>query len=357
MPYDSNDPNRPLDTDRKLDKDPYDPAAGTAPENEEHGNEAVGAGAGALGGAGVGMAVGGPPGAVVGGAIGAVGGAMAGEATEGDDEAGAGAGGLAGGLAGAAVGGAIAGPPGAVVGGAVGAAGGAGAGDQSRGRGRGDRPEHAVRAAPLLALAARPAAVPSPTGPRPYHVPEDVFVIPPMRIAQVAPPIERVPPEGYGGTERVVYELVVELAGRGHESRPSPPANPTCRDGSSRSVRALRPAGHGGDVGGFMLATILEVLDREAEFDIIHSHLEWYSSRRPAGHLGPGRRDLPQPARHALVARRASRERPDGLVAISESQASVHPEVPWTIVHNGLTLDAAPFERRRERRPRASSAG
>ena len=105
--------------------------AGTSLENEEHGTEALGAGAGALGGAAIGMAVGGPPGAVVGGAIGAVGGAIAGESTEGDDQAGAGAGGLAGGLAGAAVGGAVAGPPGAVVGGAVGAAGGAGAGDQA----------------------------------------------------------------------------------------------------------------------------------------------------------------------------------------------------------------------------------
>jgi hypothetical protein len=104
---------------------------GTAPDNQEGGKEAIGAGAGALAGAGVGMAVGGPPGAVIGGAIGAVGGAVAGEATEGNDEAGAGAGGLAGGVAGAALGAAVAGPPGAVVGGAVGAAGGAGVGDQA----------------------------------------------------------------------------------------------------------------------------------------------------------------------------------------------------------------------------------
>jgi hypothetical protein len=97
----------------------------------EGGKEAMGAGAGALGGAAVGMAVGGPPGAVVGGAVGAAGGAVAGEASEGREEAGAGAGGVAGGLAGAAVGGAVAGPPGAVVGGAVGAAGGAGVGDKT----------------------------------------------------------------------------------------------------------------------------------------------------------------------------------------------------------------------------------
>src|SRR4051794_27815499 len=132
MTYD--DTKRPLDADRATDPDhQYDRNAGdgTAPENEEGGKEAMGAGGGALGGAAVGMAVGGPPGAVVGGAIGAVGGAVAGEAAEGDDEAGSGAGGLAGGLAGAAAGGAVAGPPGAVVGGAVGAAGGAGAGDQA----------------------------------------------------------------------------------------------------------------------------------------------------------------------------------------------------------------------------------
>ena len=39
----------------------------------------------------------------------------------------------------------------------------------------------------------------------------------PLRIAQVAPPMERVPPRAYGGTERVVHELVKELDRRGHE--------------------------------------------------------------------------------------------------------------------------------------------
>jgi len=38
-----------------------------------------------------------------------------------------------------------------------------------------------------------------------------------LRIAQVAPPIERVPPIGYGGTERIVHELTSELVRRGHE--------------------------------------------------------------------------------------------------------------------------------------------
>ena len=39
----------------------------------------------------------------------------------------------------------------------------------------------------------------------------------PLRIAHVAPPFERVPPRAYGGTERIVYELVVELDRRGYD--------------------------------------------------------------------------------------------------------------------------------------------
>ena len=38
-----------------------------------------------------------------------------------------------------------------------------------------------------------------------------------MRIAQVSPLYESVPPKLYGGTERVVYNLTEELIARGHE--------------------------------------------------------------------------------------------------------------------------------------------
>jgi len=54
-----------------------------------------------------------------------------------------------------------------------------------------------------------------------------------------------------------------------------------------------------------------------------------------------GRLDLPW-ARSVLEP-----SAPAHLVAISESQAGDHPELDWTIVHNGLTLSDAPFERRR----------
>ncbi len=168
-----------------------------------------------------------------------------------------------------------------------------------------------------------------------------------LRIAQVAPPIERVPPEAYGGTERVIFELATELDRRGQEVTTFASGD---SDVPGRLVptvpSALRPAGHGGDPGGYMIATMLQVLDREREFDLVHSHLEWYSlalrraAHRPLVATFHGRLDLPW-------SRGAFADRPGGMVAISASQASVHPEVPWTIVHNGLTLDDSPFERRR----------
>ena len=172
-------------------------------------------------------------------------------------------------------------------------------------------------------------------------------MIRPLRIAQVAPPMERVPPEAYGGTERIVFELVTELARRGHDVTTFASGDSTVPGALVATVpRALRPAGHGGDVGGYILATMLKALDLQGEFDIIHSHLDWFglalrrASRTPVVSTFHGRLDLPW-------SRDVFADRPDGLVAISESQASVHPDVPWTIVHNGLALDTAPFERRR----------
>jgi glycosyltransferase involved in cell wall biosynthesis len=110
---------------------------------------------------------------------------------------------------------------------------------------------------------------------------------------------------------------------------------------------ALRPAGYRGDAMPYMLATMRAVLDRATDFDIIHSHLEWANpllasvSPVPVVSTFHGRLDLPWAAE-------ALRDAPPGLVAISANQASSHPDVPWTgMVHNGLTLDDAPFERRR----------
>jgi hypothetical protein len=46
-----------------------------------------------------------------------------------------------------------------------------------------------------------------------------------MKIAQIAPLIESVPPRFYGGTERVVSYLTEELVRLGHDVRAKPAIN------------------------------------------------------------------------------------------------------------------------------------
>jgi glycosyltransferase involved in cell wall biosynthesis len=168
-----------------------------------------------------------------------------------------------------------------------------------------------------------------------------------LRIAQVAPPLERVPPLAYGGTERIVHELTTELVKRGHDVTVFASGDSVVPARLIPTVdRALRPAGVESDSSGWFLTTVQAVMDRISEFDVIHSHLEWWSI--PLARMSPvpvvstfhGRIDLPW-------SEQLFRDPPDGLVAISRNQASVHPEVPWTIIHNGLTLDKAPFQEKR----------
>ena len=170
----------------------------------------------------------------------------------------------------------------------------------------------------------------------------------PLRIAQVAPPLERVPPRAYGGTERIVHGLVTELDRRGHEVTTFASGDSVVPGRHIETVpEALRPAGYTGDTLPYMQRTLHEVLARASEFDLIHSHLEWMSlllarvTDVPVVTTFHGRLDLPWA--DALF-----RDPPRGLVAISQNQADTHPDVPWeAVVHNGLRLDSAPFGKRR----------
>ena len=170
----------------------------------------------------------------------------------------------------------------------------------------------------------------------------------PLRIAQVAPPLERVPPEGYGGTERVMYELIVELVRRGHDVTTFASGDSEVPGRHVPTVPiALRPAEFKDDPMGYFLTTMTAVLDAERDFDLIHSHLEWSSlllaraASVPVVATFHGRLDLPW-SRQLFAS-----PTPASLVAISNSQASPHPDIDWTVVYNGLTLGGAPLERRR----------
>jgi glycosyltransferase involved in cell wall biosynthesis len=160
-----------------------------------------------------------------------------------------------------------------------------------------------------------------------------------LHIAQVAPPMEPVPPRGLGGTELVVASLVDELLARGHDVTTFASADSEVPGHLVPTVaRALRPDGFRGDSAPWFYATIRSVLDRATDFDVIHSHLEWASTLLAAASPIPvlstfhGRLDLPWAA--TLL------EGTPGLVAISRSHAATHPTVQWAgIVHNGLDLE------------------
>ncbi|TMQ15269.1 MAG: glycosyltransferase family 4 protein [Candidatus Rokuibacteriota bacterium] len=122
-----------------------------------------------------------------------------------------------------------------------------------------------------------------------------------MRIAQVAPLFESVPPRRYGGTERVVSYLTDELARRGHDvtlfasgdSRTAARLVPV----TERAMR-LEPTTH-----DLLCADTIRELDmafgRAADFDVIHSHVDYlvFPLTRlvttPTVHTLHGRLDLP----------------------------------------------------------------
>lgn len=171
-----------------------------------------------------------------------------------------------------------------------------------------------------------------------------------LRVALLAPPSEPVPPPAYGGTERIVAELAEGLLRRGHAVTTFCSGDSTV--GGDRVVTvptALRRSGRS-DSEAWKVATATMALERalRGEFDIVHSHLELTSLLLAPACPVPliatfhGRID------HNAIGL-AMRGTAAHLVAISAHQASTRPEAEWSaVIHNGLTLDASPFERRRD---------
>lgn len=97
-----------------------------------------------------------------------------------------------------------------------------------------------------------------------------------MRIAQLAPLAESVPPKLYGGTERVIAWLVDELVESGHEVTLFASGDSKTK-GKLHAVwpRALRLGRKGADPNAACALLIEAIAERARDFDVIHSHVDW----------------------------------------------------------------------------------
>jgi glycosyltransferase involved in cell wall biosynthesis len=166
-----------------------------------------------------------------------------------------------------------------------------------------------------------------------------------MKIAQVAPLHESVPPKLYGGTERVVSYLTEELVRQGHDvtlfasgdsvtsaklvpcSKKSLRLDPECKDALSHHMIMLD-----------------EIFSRRQEFNMIHFHIDYlhyplsHQLNIPRLTTLHGRLDLPdlQP-----LYRRFSNE---PVVSISDSQRAPIANANWiATIYHGLPEDLYPF--------------
>src|SRR5579859_4171463 len=166
-----------------------------------------------------------------------------------------------------------------------------------------------------------------------------------MRIAQVAPLFERVPPEFYGGTERVVSYLTEELVRAGHEVTLFAAGDSITKARLiASSPTALRLAGRHVDPVAAHVLEVEQVLQRAEQFDVIHFHTEHlhYPVARRAGlpHLTTlhGRLDLPELDAFFLE----FRDMP--VVSISNVQRRPLPLARWLgTVYHGLPKDLHRF--------------
>ncbi len=156
-----------------------------------------------------------------------------------------------------------------------------------------------------------------------------------MRIAQIAPLVERVPPTLYGGTERVVSWLTEELVALGHDVTLFASGDSVTEAKLEPIVpRALRLAGiHNSTPYNIIMMDRLAA--RHDDFDVLHFHIDFfhYPLFRRLAHKTlttlHGRQDLPEmpDIYHAFP------HMP--LVSISNHQRKPVPPVNWrgTVYH------------------------
>jgi glycosyltransferase involved in cell wall biosynthesis len=167
-----------------------------------------------------------------------------------------------------------------------------------------------------------------------------------MRIAQLAPLFERVPPLGYGGTERVVSYLTEELVAMGHDvTLFASGDSSTSAELVACAPHSLRLAARPLDPTAMHLLQAEEALHRGDEFDLIHNHIDhlFYPSARrcdlPVLTTLHGRLDLEW---LGWVYREYHEQR---VISISRAQREPLPWLRWAgTVHHGLPRDLYEFQ-------------
>ena len=170
-----------------------------------------------------------------------------------------------------------------------------------------------------------------------------------MRIALVAPLHETVPPKGYGGTERILYFLVEGLVSLGHSvtlySAGSSRTSATLVESWPTSFRE-RPLGLHEEL---IISTqqCYRIVSDRSQFDIIHIHhgtwplhTEVFTEPGPYIWTDHGPVDVENKAE---ILSQLHSQANIAVIAISESQRSHEPDIPWlATIHHGLPVNADP---------------
>ncbi|MCS7093207.1 MAG: glycosyltransferase family 4 protein [Patescibacteria group bacterium] len=174
-----------------------------------------------------------------------------------------------------------------------------------------------------------------------------------LKIAQVAPLWENVPPEKYGGTERVVYYLTEGLVKRGYEvTLFSAGTSKTSAKLVSIYPRPLVKDKIPWSNLMYPLLHITSVFDRQEEFDIIHVHLNKSSDyislplARPIKEKVVFTLHFPYPLSHGRQDRHLVLQKYKDLnyVSISNSQRKGGENLNWlATVYNGVDINLYKF--------------
>ena len=157
-----------------------------------------------------------------------------------------------------------------------------------------------------------------------------------MRIAQVAPLFEAVPPKLYGGTERVVSALTEELVAMGHDVTLFASGDSVTK-ATLDAIRphALRLDPEIKDWVSCVNRQVELVRRRAHEFDVMHFHIDYFPNSVMTRQATPfvttihGRLDLPEFAEIYRLFPQVP------LVSISDHQRTPLPDLGWirTVLH------------------------